>query len=155
MLTTRITISEDLTGLRAILNHIIRAGGTTAHEEEMSQAGFRRHYFEDPDTCITVLSGSRAIGFQATFKDADGHYSVGSFTDQANPVRGAGAALFAATIQAVRALGGTTIIAKITADNAPGLAYYSKMGCEDWKIMPGDAMRNGQPVDRIVKRFEV
>ena len=101
-----------------------------------------------------VLLGGRIVGFQAAFEVETGIYSVGSFTDQENPAKGAGAAMFAKTREDCRTRGGTSIIAKITADNTAGLAYYSKMGFGPDAVWPADHTRkDGSVVDRIVKRF--
>ena len=81
------------------------------------------------------------------------HRNRGSFTDRRDPVKGAGRALFAKTLADCRARGGTAIIAKITADNASGLAYYARMGFRDWQVWKDDATRGGRPIDRVVKRF--
>jgi L-amino acid N-acyltransferase YncA len=152
-LKTRPTSLQDLPALRDILNFIIQAGGTTAHMQLMTPEGFERHYFDRPLFVHTVEYEGRPVGFQAVFKDAQGVLGVGSFTDQENPVRGAGAALIESTIAAARAHGGASIDAVIRADNVPGLAYYSKMGFEDVRIARGTVLSDGTTVDKITKRL--
>ncbi|MEM6307298.1 MAG: hypothetical protein AAF701_04870 [Pseudomonadota bacterium] len=59
-------------------------------------------------------------------------------------------------INHIIALGGTAILAKITSDNASGLAFYSNVGFTDWKTIPNDHQRpDGTWVDRIIKRFDL
>lgn len=144
----------DIPACVAIINHTISLGGSTAHEDPFDVAGFHDYYFADPEVTNVVLHNGRVVGFQAAFKSEGGIYSIGSFTDQLNPVRGAGAAMFAKTLSDCRAAGGTSIIAKITEDNAAGLAYYSKTGFQPDHVRSADHIRpDGKVVDRIVKRF--
>lgn len=156
MITVRQMTPDDAPACAAILNHIIALGGTTAHEDPFSDAGFATYYCRDADVALVAVQGSRILGFQACFETTPGVYSIGSFADQRDPVPGVGRALFAATRAACAALGGKAIIAKITQDNTPGLAYYSRMGFVDDRVVPGDHMRpNGQKVDRIIKRLDL
>ena len=152
-LTTRLTTPEDVPALRNILNAIIATGGTTAHEDHMSEAEFRAHYFDDPAIVHTVLQGDTPAGFQALFAKPDDVASVGTFTNQDTPVPGAGRALIAASIAAARAYGFKAIIAKIRADNVPGLEYYGKMGFVDYDVETGVPLQDGTPVDRVIKRM--
>lgn len=152
-LAARKTIPADLPALCDLLNHTIALGGTTAHEDQVSLDGFKAHYFDDPAAVHTVLDGDRPVGFQAVFAKPDGVLSIGSFTDQRNPVPGAGRVMFAATLAAAKAMGAVCIDAKIRADNVPGLAYYGKMGFVDFKVDPGVPLKDGTPMDRITKRL--
>ncbi|MEM1428936.1 MAG: GNAT family N-acetyltransferase [Pseudomonadota bacterium] len=152
-LTVRPMAVDDVPGCLRIVNHIIAVGGTTAYEAPFTEAEFEAHYLHEPPISHVALLGRAVVGFQAVFDVGDGLYSIGSFTDRQQPVRGAGRALFDATLAACRARGGVAILAKITADNVPGLAYYTRMGFADWQVWPGDAARNGKPVDRVVKRY--
>lgn len=151
-LTARPTLETDLPALVALFNNIVRTGGTTAHEEEYDQATFKAYYFDDPIMVHTVLLGDTPIGFQAVFASEEG-LAIGSFTDQARPVKGAGAVMFAATKAWSVAQGYPWIDAKIRADNVPGLAYYSKMGFVDFKVDTGVPLADGTPMDRITKRL--
>lgn len=152
-LTARPTIAADLPALVDLFNHTVRSGGTTAHEDEWDLATFKTYYFDDPEMVHTVLSNDTPIGFQAVFADAPPVLTIGSFTDQRQIVRGAGTVMFAATRDAAIAAGYTHIDAKIRADNVPGLAYYSKMGFEDFKVDKGVPLKDGTPMDRITKRL--
>jgi hypothetical protein len=151
-LRARPTIEADLPALHDLFMHTVKAGGTTAHEEDWDLPTFKAYYFDDPDMVHTVLNDDEPIGFQAVFARGDG-LSIGSFTDQRNIVRGAGAVMFEATRDAAISAGYTWIDAKIRADNAPGLAYYSKMGFVDYKIDKGVPLGDGTPIDRITKRI--
>lgn len=151
-LTARPAVESDLPALRELFNAIVQAGGTTAHEDVWDMPTFRTYYFDDPAMVHTVLHNDKPIGFQAVFAD-DGGLSIGSFTDQDNPVRGAGAVMFAATRAWAEANKFAWIDAKIRADNVPGLAYYSKMGFVDYKVEKNVPLKDGTPMDRITKRL--
>lgn len=151
-LTARKTVEADLPALVDLFNHTVRTGGTTAHEVEWSLQEFKSYYFDDPEMVHTALNHETPIGFQAVFDKGEG-LSIGSFTDQRNPVRGAGRVMFNATRDAAKAAGYKWIDAKIRADNVPGLAYYSKMGFVDYKIDQGVPLADGTPMDRMTKRL--
>ncbi len=151
-LTARPTIESDLPALCDLFNAIVEAGGTTAHEDVWDLPTFKAYYFDDPVMVHCVLHNDQPIGFQAVFAD-DGGLSIGSFTDQSNPVRGAGAVMFTATRAWAEANNYPWIDAKIRADNVPGLAYYSKMGFVDHAIKKGVPLKDGTPMDRVTKRL--
>lgn len=151
-LSVRPSVEADLPALVDLFNHTVRTGGTTAHEDIWDVPTFKQYYFDDPASVVTVLLGAQPIGFQALFTVADGS-SIGSFTDQRHPVRGAGSMMFEVTRKAAKSADFAWIDAKIRADNTPGLAYYSKMGFVDHKIVTGVPLTDGTPVDRIIKRL--
>lgn len=152
-LTARPTIIEDLPALADLFNHTVRMGGTTAHEEEWNAAELKVHYFDEPAIVHTVLSDNVPIGFQAVFDRGEGVLSIGSFTDQRKPVRGAGSVMFEATKAAAKTTGYKFINAQIRADNVPGLAYYTKIGFVNFKVDKDVPLADGTPMDRITKRF--
>lgn len=145
---------EDVPACVVIINHTISLGGSSAYEDPYAEADFAAHYFEEAEVSNVVLKDHRIVGFQGAFEVEPGVFSIGSFTDQLNPARGAGAAMFEKTRVDCKRLGGTSIIAKITEDNTGGLVYYSKMGFVDDYVKPADHTRpDGRTVDRIVKRY--
>ena len=153
-LTVREMQAQDVPACVAIINHTIALGGSTAYEDPYSEADFAAHYFEETKVVVVALSEDRIVGFQGSFEVEPGVFSIGSFTDQQNPVRGAGAAMFEKTRTDCKHVGGTSILDKITEDNTAGLAYYSKMGFQPDHVIKNDHTRpNGTVVDRIVKRF--
>lgn len=153
-LTARPMTREDVSACVAIMNDIIARGGSTAHEDPFDEPGFAQKYCADPAVSNVVVTSDRVVGFQAAFDIGNGVYSIGSFTDRRAPVRGAGAVLFAKTREDCRTLGGSSIIAKITSDNLGGLAFYEKMGFQPDTVWPDEFTRkNGETVDRIVKRY--
>ena len=61
--------------------------------------------------------------------------------------------MMAATLIASRAEGLSAIDAKIRADNVPGLGYYSAMGFQDRSLVRDVPLKDGTPVDRVIKRL--
>lgn len=144
----------DIPACVGIINHIIALGGTTAYEVPYTIETLTSGYLDDPKVTNVVLRDGHVVGFQAVFEVEPGVYSIGSFTDRQNPVRGAGAAIFAKTLADCRACGGTSIVAKITSDNTGGLAFYAKLGFQPDYVIKDDFTRSdGTTVDRIVKRY--
>lgn len=161
MITVRPMMREDVADACRILNQIIEAGGTTAHETPFSEALFTQSYLEGPDKicCHVALDEKGEVaGFQwlGTY-DAlpDDCADIATFTRRHPVLRGAGRALFAETAVVAKSLGFNAINATIRADNVLGLSYYEKMGFRDFSIDHGVPLQNGTPVNRISKRFEL
>lgn len=145
---------SDIPACLEILNFTIRKGGTTAYETPHTAESFEAEFLHEPPVVIVAEYAARIVGFQAAYDVGEGLYSIGSFTDQQQPVKGAGRALFAATLAACKTRGGSAILARITSDNASGLAYYTAMGFVDDYVIPADVTRrSGLTVDRVVKRY--
>jgi L-amino acid N-acyltransferase YncA len=153
---------DDAVTLCEILNAIIRIGGTTALETPLDVAQFQEAFLVGPCfiTCFVAEDeeAGRLWGFQAL-----GHYpelppgwaDIATFARVEPKLRGVGTALFGATRVRSRELGLTAINAAIRADNASGLAYYAKMGFEDYGALRDVPLEDGTPVDRILKRYLV
>ncbi|MGO1119394.1 N-acetyltransferase family protein [Rhodovibrionaceae bacterium A322] len=158
---TRPAEDRDLPGLCEILNEIIALGGTTAMEDPLSQDEFRAHFLEGPrHICCTVAVGPdhQVLGFQALERYPglpEDWGDIATFTRRSDPVPGVGSKLFPATLAHARAHKVVAINATIRADNQGGLAYYSKMGFEDYALDKAVPLKNGQLVDRISKRFSL
>ena len=108
--------------------------------------------------CQVAAQGQVLLGFQGLARHGElptDWCDIGTFARRENPVRGVGAALFAATSAQASLLGFRVINATIRADNVPGLAYYAKMGFLDYKVASDVALADGRLVDRINKRFDL
>jgi len=156
-LTVRPFQPGDEAPLTVILNDIIAAGGTTAYEQPFTPERLRSYHCDGPTIlcCHVVLQDGVPVGFQvlnANPRLPQGWGDIASFTRRDPPVRGAGTALFAATQARARALGLRMLNATIRADNVPGLAYYARMGFEDYEVLPGVPLSDGTPVDRIRRK---
>lgn len=158
--TARPTTLADIPALCALQGRIVRTGGTTAREVPLSESDFTAEYLMDPDVtyCHTAVLEGRAVGFQSVGLHPAlpaGWGDIGTFVDPDLQRSGAGQALFAATVAAVRKAGLTTINATIRADNVPGLAYYAHIGFRDYRAEPGYTLSTGRIVGRVHRRFDL
>lgn len=157
--TVRPASWTDVTELTELLNRIIERGGTTAYQQPLSEIEFANKFLEAPDllSCFVAChhDGTR-LGFQhlqSKTELPDGWGDIATFALIESPVRGVGTALFSATKAAAQNAGLIAINAKIRADNAPGLGYYTKMGFVDYAVEKAVPLSDGTPVDRISKKF--
>ncbi|MEL6124977.1 MAG: GNAT family N-acetyltransferase [Pseudomonadota bacterium] len=148
---------RDALDMRDLLNEIIAVGGTTAYEDAFDEAGIVGCMIEHPALlcCHVAVDDADGIaGFQFLKVGApwpEGTGSIATFARQTPRVRGVGTALLQKTVAAARAAGLHTIEAQIRGDNRPGLGYYTKMGFIDNRVVTGIPLKDGTPVDRVVK----
>jgi L-amino acid N-acyltransferase YncA len=149
----------DAPDMIALLQVIVDAGGTTAFEGTVP-----------PDFIASVLDGSlprsvahvaevegEIIGFQyiKPMGDDPSLATIATFAKEGQTGRGIGSALFAETRDAAIGFGYGQIDATIRADNTGGLAYYSRMGFQDFEVFPNVPLSDGTPVDRVSKRLDL
>ena len=152
--------SADAPELAELLNTIIARGGTTALEENYTPEELDETLLTGPDvlSCVVAVdtASGRFEGFQALIRE---HYlpetwgDIGTYSRVGGTQRGVGSALFAATRERARALGLAAMSAEIRADNVGGLAFYNKMGFQDYRVDRTVPLKDGTPVDRIHKRY--
>ena len=152
----RAAVPKDASGMAEILNQIIAIGGTTAHEQPTDAAKTRRYAIDGPDVLSSVVAeeGGRILGWQSV-EQFDGEPHVGTYVRPGVQAKGIGAALFALTLEALRARGVRHVIASIRADNAPGLAYYARIGFRDIGHEQEFALEDGRKVGRVHRRFDL
>lgn len=150
---------SDVPILCTLLNAIIRIGGTTAHETPFTPERFSAYFIDAPNciSCFVALDFNNVpCAFQG-LEQNDGlpadWVDIGTFARPEDKVPGAGTALFAATRAQAHSMGFVAINATIRADNTGGLAYYGKMGFENYKVDRAIPLKDGRPVDRISKRY--
>lgn len=157
-LTIRPATEADAGELAALLNEIVRQGGTTAIEDPLSDAEFALWFLSGPGcvAChVAVMPDASIAGFQALTKNnhlPEGWVDVATFTRRPR-IGGVGSALFPVSRDFARRSGFTMINATIRADNAGGRAYYGKLGFVDYSVAVGVALSDGTPVDRVSKRY--
>jgi L-amino acid N-acyltransferase YncA len=142
--------------MTAVLNAVIAVGGTTAHEHPRTEAQVREGYVTGPDVLSSVVceEDGQIVGWQSVeMWQGDPH--IGSFVRPGLQARGAGTAMFGLTCQTLKAKGIGHIIAFIRADNAPGLAYYARIGFRDIGTDPDFALEDGRKVGRIYRRVDL
>ena len=151
---------SDAPEMAALLNEIIRIGGTTANQKEWSITATKAFIEKLKATgCIHVACDQATgalLGYQSLEAYADLPPTLGiiaTFAKVGGVQRGVGTALFAATRKAAPSLGFTELDATIRADNSGGLAYYSKMGFVDHSVAKDVPLDDGTPIDRISKRL--
>lgn len=157
-LTVRPYAPGDEGALCDVLNAIIAAGGTTAHETPFTPEGLIDHLLAGArvQCCHVVQLDGAPVGFQSVTlnpKLPQAWGDMSSFTRREPKVPGAGRALFAATRAKARSLGLVALNATIRADNGPGLGYYSAMGFVDYDVVRAVPLGDGTPVDRLRKRL--
>lgn len=151
--------NTDAPTLAALLNEIIADGGTTALEQPFKPATLKETMLTGPNVYCCFVAEDAAgnlVGFQALTRSdhlPDGVGDIGTFTRVRYVQKGTGSLLFAATRQAAKEKGFTAINATIRADNAGGLAFYSRLGFVDDDIRPAVPLSDGTLVDRISKRY--
>lgn len=164
IVTTRPATSEDAPAMVALLNDIIAAGGTTAYEEPFDVSRMQSHYIAHPK-CISCTVAERdgdIVGFQGLFWPYDpadpfpeGWAFIATFVQRGLTGRGIGGRLFEATRSTAEAAEVRVIDATIRADNAGGLTYYGRMGFVDYDRLVGFPLKDGTPMDRVRKRFDL
>lgn len=159
-LVTRPGRVGDAPALAAMLNRIIAAGGTTAMEAPLTPDAFAEWFITGRHAliCAVVEHQGGLVGFQSLsdyYPLPAGWADIGTFTRRADPVPGAGRALFAATCAAARARGVRHLNATIRADNSGGLAFYRKLGFMQYDLSPDVPLADGTPIDRLHHRFDL
>lgn len=159
--------SEDVDRLAALLNQIIKTGGTTAHLHPFDRERLLNHYLAPPSaiSCFVAEVGGTIAGFQA-LEWSDPNWPgpdslpadwalIASFVDADLQGRGIGKALFTKTLAAAQSAGARCIDATIRADNQGGLAFYTSLGFTDYSRLRDIPLSDGTLVDRIRKRLIV
>jgi len=159
--SVRLATPADAEPMRALLNEIIRIGGTTAITTELSPAELRDWFIDgDAVVCchVAVAADGSILGFQSLSRYSDlpeGLCDIATFADRARQQSGVGSALFARTRAAASEHGFAAINASIRVDNVGGLAYYSRMGFVTYQVEDGDPAAAGRRFNREHKRFDL
>lgn len=161
MISVRPPIPLDTADMARLLNEIIDAGGTTALTRPVSAQDLAEWMAFDPDHSawhVAVDDLERIVGFQwitrAEYLPPQAA-EIATFVQMGQTGLGIGSALFAATARAAKALGYIWINANIRADNEGGLIYYQSRGFQDYRVIKGHKMANGDVVDKRLKRFDL
>ncbi len=153
---------SDASQLCDLLNAVIRIAGTTAFEIPLTVVEFTEYFLAGPRlmSCVVAEDEKTGVlwGFQSLERSPElpeDWADIATFARAEPKIPGIGAALFAATRLRSRELGLRAINATIRADNTGGLAFYEKMGFENYNIAKSVPLKDGTPVDRISKRYWV
>ena len=154
---------DDAPQMRVLLNEIIKAGGTTAHQTLFDNDRMIAHYVACPTgiCCHVAESHGQVLGFQQLDgPDPDhggeaGWGHIASFVQTFAAGSGIGQKLFAETLKQANRAGVRYINATIRADNTFGLRYYHGLGFETFDRQIGKPLTDGTPVDRVVTRYDL
>ena len=138
--------NQDIGGMTRILNEIIAIGGTTAHDRCFDYERML-DVFISPQrgiSCYVACEGKLVLGFQALeWADPDWPgenplpkdlWIISTYVKQSHHSKGVGAALFIKTLLAAKTAGARWIDATIRRENFGGLAFYSSLGFQDYKM---------------------
>ena len=163
----RAAIPADADALAALLNQIIKKGGTTAHLNLFDGPRLLNHYLAPPlaISCTVAEVGGTIAGFQS-LEWSDPNWPgpdslpadwalIASFVDADFQGRGIGKALFTKTLAAAQSAGARCIDAAIRADNQGGLAFYTSLGFSDYSRLRDIPLSDGTFVDRVRKKWDV
>lgn len=160
-LTIRPAHTDDIEGMRTLLNEIICVGGTTAITSELSPDEMREWFIAGDAVvaCFVAVDFDGAVvGFQSlsTYGTLPtGWVDIATFASRSRHKSGVGSALIAHTREAATRLGFATINASIRVDNVGGLAYYGRVGFETYLVEDGDPQAQGRVFNRVHKRFDL
>ena len=154
---------DDAAQMTALLNDIIAAGGTTAHQTPFDDDRMIAHYIACPTgiCCNVAENHGQVLGFQQLDgPDPDqggeaGWGYVASFVKTSASGTGIGQKLFAETLKQAKRAGVRHINATIRADNTVGLRYYHGLGFVTIDRQIGVPLTDGTPVDRVVTRYDL
>lgn len=107
---------------------------------------------------VAVDEKENIVGFQWINPKEDlpqGAIDIATFVQIGQTGLGIGSALFEATRNAAKAMGYVWINANIRADNEGGLIYYQSRGFQDYGVIEGYEMANGDIVDKRLKRYDL
>ncbi|MEO1453320.1 MAG: GNAT family N-acetyltransferase [Pseudomonadota bacterium] len=151
----------DTGAMAEILNALIDAGGTTALQTRVTAADLEAWMVKHAGRNawhVAVDADGQVLGFQLAepHDDLPGDaIDIASFARIGAGGKGVGAALFAATSAACRAMGYRWINASIRSDNRSGLTYYGRMGFVDWDVDPDARLSDGTLTGKTHKRFDL
>ncbi|MFT6676872.1 MAG: L-amino acid N-acyltransferase YncA [Sulfitobacter sp.] len=161
MIHVRTPLTIDARPMADLLNAIILEGGTTALTRPVTEHDITEWMQYAPEHSVwhVALNDQDAVvGFQwiepADDLPADA-VNIATFVHLGHSGLGIGSALFNATRKQARTKGYRWINANIRSDNHGGLIYYQSRGFEDYGVLKGVTLANGDVVDKRLKRFNL
>lgn len=161
MIKVRRPIALDLPDMARLLNEIINEGGTTALTRPVTGDDLAEWMQFSPDRNawhVAVDAREKIVGFQWIEPEKDHPpevASIATFVQVGQTGLGIGSKLFEATRKAAKEMRYVWINANIRADNEGGLIYYQSRGFQDYGVIEGHAMANGEIVDKRLKRYDL
>jgi len=151
----------DTKAMAALINTIIRKGGTTAFTDEITPDMIKGWFRRAPDQSVWHVAENET-GAILGFQSIEPHLQlppeacdIATFVKVGQTGLGIGSKLFEASQKAASALGFEWINATIRADNAGGLAYYQSRGFETYAHHADQKLDNGMIVGKVSKRYDL
>ncbi|KIN65772.1 Acetyltransferase, GNAT family [Sulfitobacter noctilucae] len=161
MIQVRRPITLDLGDMARLLNDIIKEGGTTALTRAVTADDLAEWMAFAPGKNawhVAIDKDEHVVGFQWIEPETSlppEAANIATFVQIGRTGLGIGSALFDATRKAAKANGFKWINANIRADNEGGLIYYQSRGFQDYGVIEGYEMANGEIVDKRLKRYDL
>lgn len=162
MIHVRPAIRLDAPSMARLLNAIIHEGGTTAITDPVSGDDLAEWMAENDGRAawhVAVNDAEEVVGFQWIAPGGDylppEAAEIATFVQIGQTGLGIGSKLFDATRRAAKAIGYAWINANIRSDNEGGLIYYQSRGFQDYGVIEGYTLKNGQLVDKTLKRYDL
>jgi len=135
----------DANQMAAILTEIISIGGLTSHQAPFDGERIRREFISPKRgiSCFVAVAGSKVRGFQSLewsdpdwpgedWLPADWAF-ISTYVQPGHHRLGTGTGLFEKTAAAAEAAGVRFIDATIRLENRPALAFYDRLGFENYR----------------------
>ena len=161
MIHVRPAIRLDANSMARLLNEIIAQGGTTAIARPVTGADLAERMAANAARSawhVALDAREEVVGFQwisAIETLPPEAADIATFVQIGQTGLGIGSKLFDATRMAAKELGFAWINANIRADNEGGLIYYQSRGFQDYGVIEGYEMSDGQIVDKRLKRYDL
>lgn len=161
MITIRKPSLLDTPDMAVILNEIIQSGGATAMVGTLTAQNMADIMASNAARSawhVAMDAKDQLVGYQWITPSDDlppTAADISTFVKIGQTQLGIGSKLFEATQAAAKDLGYAWISANIRADNEGGLIYYQSRGFEDYGQIKDYKMRDGQLVDKRLKRFDL
>ena len=161
MITVRPPIALDTADMARLLNEIISVGGTTARTQAVTGTNIAELMTRNAERSawhVALDDAEKVVGFQWVSPEAylpPEAVDISTFVQVGRTGLGIGSALFDATKKAAKSLGYAWINANIRADNEGGLIYYQSRGFQDYGVIENYKLKDGQLVNKKLKRFDL
>ena len=146
---------EDAGNTKAMLDPILSAGRYSAIEGPVPLDELAAHIARACEAGVATLACGEdgVMGFQEVLPDEDmpGVAQVGTFVALDRHGLGIGRAMLAASEGQAGALGLGRVIGTIRGDNRGAQAFYAACGFADIGRKASYIVRNGRPIDAVVK----
>jgi len=161
MIHVRPAVRLDTASMAALLNEIIKIGGTTALVRPVTGDDIAEWMSFSPENSawhVALDDTEKVVGFQWIVPSEQlppEAAEIATFVQVGQTGLGIGSSLFTATASAARSLGYVWIRANIRADNEGGLTYYQSRGFRDYDVIEGYELADGNVVNKRLKRYDI